>query len=122
MKKLNVLSSTFWGKLDKNSLDQSFSYLPLDYHCLDVASVFRKLADLTAFQSRLNSAAETVLLPAQLDRLAVFALLHDFGKANLGFQDKPFDAKAPRVGHFFESAPVFLDAGLSERFARVLNI
>ena len=118
----NILSTVFWGKLGRNLHDQPVTYLPLKYHCLDVAIVFRHLVELPAFQSRLNSAAETELLPAQLDRLAVFALLHDFGKANLGFQDKPFDLKALRAGHIFESAPLFFETGLSEQFARVLNI
>lgn len=96
----------FWGKLKADSVDQTPIYLPLTHHCLDVATVFRHLVDLPAFQRCLVTMAGTSLTPAQLDRLAVLALLHDFGKANLGFQDKAFDPKAPRAGHVYETAPL----------------
>ncbi|RME48885.1 MAG: CRISPR-associated helicase Cas3', partial [Chloroflexi bacterium] len=61
-----------------------------------------------------------------MDRLAVFALLHDVGKANLGFQykvftDSPFD---PRAGHVAELGVVFDKAypDLNEAFAEALGV
>lgn len=66
----------FWGKL---SSDLKFQ-LSLTDHCVDVACVFRALCDLPAIRRSLGIDATT------MDRLAVFALLHDLGKCNTGFQ------------------------------------
>ena len=112
----------FWGKLKSNPGSKTLFHLPLSHHCLDVAVVFRHLLNLPAFQRCLKVAAKTVLTPAQLDRLSVLALLHDFGKANLGFQNKPFDPKALRAGHIFETAPLFHETSLFEHFSRCLTI
>ncbi len=117
----NPLNS-FWGKLKPDPGGGTPTHLPLACHCLDVAMVLRHLLDLPATQRRLMAAANTRLTPAQLDRLAVLALLHDFGKANLGFQDKPFDEKAPRAGHVFETAPLFGEPALFERLSSSLGL
>ena len=111
----------FWGKLKSISGIETPIYLPLTHHCLDVAAVFRHLVDLPTFQRCLMAAANTTLTPAQLDRLAVLALLHDFGKANLGFQNKPFDPKAPRVGHVYEAAPLLNVEHLANQLAQSLD-
>lgn len=71
---------SFWGKLSEDRSQQ----LPLADHCIDVASVFRALCDLPAIRRSLGLGANVV----QLDRLAVFALLHDLGKCNTSFQAK----------------------------------
>ncbi len=81
------ISTTFWGKLKQGPAQIPDYFLPLSHHCLDVAVVFRQLVDLRAIQRCLRTAANTTLTSVHLDRLAVLALLHDFGKANLGFQD-----------------------------------
>jgi len=112
--------NTFWGKFKPNPGSETPNYLPLSHHCLDVAVVFRHLVDFPTFQRRLMVAANIMLTAAQLDRLAVLALLHDFGKANLGFQGKVFDPKAPRVGHVFETAPLFQETLLGERLSECL--
>jgi CRISPR-associated endonuclease/helicase Cas3 len=83
--------------------------------------VFRHLVDLPTFQRCLVTMADTLLSPAQLDRLAVLALLHDLGKANLGFQDKPFDPKAPRAGHVYETAPLLNEAQLASQLVQSLD-
>ena len=111
----------FWGKLRTRDDHAPIAFLPLVHHCLDVASVFRKLTALPLISQRLETAASVVLSPAQLDRLAVLALLHDFGKANLGFQKKPFDPKAPRAGHVYETAPLLNVEHLANQLAQSLD-
>lgn len=112
----------FWGKLRADPGGGIPLYLPLSCHCLDVAAVFRRLVDLPAFQRSLMAIANTTLTSAQLDRLAVLALLHDFGKANLGFQDKPFEPKAERIGHVYETAPLLIEAHLAEQLSQSLDL
>lgn len=109
----------FWGKFHSAS-----QYLPLAAHCLDVGLVLRSLCDLEGIRRTLIHAAGESLSSQQLDRLAVLAMLHDAGKANLGFQQKVFDARAPRAGHVRELAPLMdleaLDEELHARFLQCL--
>src|SRR5690554_292131 len=111
---------TFWGKF---VLDGP-RCLPLAAHCLDVGLVFRGLCDLKNIRRALVSACKAPLSDQQLDRLAVLAMLHDAGKANLGFQRKVLDPGAPRAGHVRELAPLLdfeaLDDRLHEAFMHVL--
>lgn len=100
----------FWGKFNHIGPNS----LPLAAHCLDVALVFRQLSDLQAIRRSLVAVANESLSKKQLDRLAVLAMLHDVGKANLGFQYRVFDAKAPRAGHIRELAPLFDFEALDE--------
>lgn len=94
----------FWGKFVVNGP----RWLPLAAHCLDVALVFRGLCDLTGIRRSLKCAAGgTPLSETQLDRLSVLAMLHDLGKANLGFQRKVFDCQAVQAGHIRELEPLF---------------
>src|SRR6058998_1808682 len=113
----------FWGKIriDPQTL-QCREWLPLNHHCLDVACVFEALSKLPNMRVRLDNSAGCKLLDAQIQRLAILALLHDAGKANLGFQEKVFDLKAPRAGHIRELAPLFEDASLNEALGRALEI
>ncbi|MCU7922336.1 MAG: CRISPR-associated helicase Cas3' [Candidatus Thiodiazotropha sp. (ex Dulcina madagascariensis)] len=111
-----------WGKFKSDPGGERPLYLPLTHHCLDVAVVFRRLANLPGFRRSLTAAAKVTLTPAQFERLAVLALLHDFGKANLGFQDKPFDPKAPRAGHVYETAPLFREPQLFNRLSECLAL
>ncbi len=117
----------FWGKADfDRETGKPLQLLPLTVHCVDVAWVFRKLAGISSIGKRLQSAcnpAKSVVLDdIQLDRLAILALLHDVGKANLGFQNKIFSAEAPRAGHIRELAPLFVDSGLQAKIADALQI
>ena len=119
------LQSVFWGKLKLNSSGEGqkrelVAYLPLSDHCLDVSVVFLKLAHLPAIRRSLNVAAGQTLCNIQLQRLAVFALLHDFGKANLGFQDKPFSGN--QVGHLYETAPLLLVEELVQKLIEVWDL
>ncbi|QXP88313.1 CRISPR-associated helicase Cas3' [Methylococcus capsulatus] len=112
----------FWGKIRLGQNGQTDQWLSLSQHSLDVASVFAALAELPAFHHKLKVSSGIELDGIQLQRLAVIALLHDVGKANLGFQDKVFDAKAPRAGHVRELAPLFDAPELCEAFATALDL
>lgn len=115
-----VASPLFWAKF----LPQGPTMLPLAAHCLDVGLVFRALCDLRGIQRSLARGAGASLSPPQSDRLAVLAMLHDIGKANLGFQDKVFSASAPPAGHVRELAPLLdsesPDQELASRFVACL--
>lgn len=110
----------FWGKLQIRADGSIEKWLSLTQHCMDVAAVFNALVQLPVIRRRLESAAERRLSETELARLTVIALLHDLGKANLGFQDKPFDTKI-RAGHIIELAPFFADDELSGRLIEVLD-
>ncbi|MFZ2106648.1 MAG: CRISPR-associated endonuclease Cas3'' [Roseiarcus sp.] len=90
-----------WAKLDGDC------QLPLAHHCADVACVFRRLVDRPVTRARLAHAAGQVLIEdVTLDRLAVLAFLHDFGKANHGFQAR-IGPKAPPIGHLRQTRWLF---------------
>lgn len=91
----------FWGKFIAPA-----TCLPLEAHCIDVGLVMRALCDIVGFRRSLERAGRAPLSAASADRLAVLAMLHDVGKANLGFQAKVFDPAAPRAGHIRELAPI----------------
>lgn len=84
--------------------------------------VFRVLTSLPLVRRRLDVAAGEGLEPRQLDRLAVIACLHDIGKANLGFQDKPFATKAPIAGHIKELSPLFFEPALRNSLTNALKV
>lgn len=115
--------SDCWGKirLDK-ATGALLAWLPLVDHCLDVAVTFRALATLPVMRRRLEAAAGRALHEVDLDRFAVFALLHDVGKPNRGFQEKILSADAPRAGHIRELAPLFFDDTLCGRLATALDV
>ncbi|MBE2294870.1 MAG: CRISPR-associated helicase Cas3' [Phycisphaerales bacterium] len=114
--------STFWGKARLDPAQHIVAWHPLTDHCLDVALTFRALLALPIIRRRLEAAAGRPLSEVELDRLAVFALLHDLGKSNLGFQNKIFRSSAPRAGHVRELAPLFFEEDLSECLASVLDV
>lgn len=107
---------SFWGKFSS----EGSKYLPLAAHCLDVGLVFQGLYEIEGIKRSLQSSSSSSLTDSQRDRLAVLAMFHDLGKANIGFQRKIFDPKAPRAGHIKELAPLLdqdvLDEELHERF------
>lgn len=110
----------FWGKFSS----ESRQCLPLTLHSLDVALIFRKLCNLNAIRRSLDLASGSNLTPQQLDRLAVLAMLHDAGKANLGFQLKVFRKQTVPAGHVRELAPLLdpeaLDPDLHQAFLQAL--
>jgi CRISPR-associated endonuclease/helicase Cas3 len=111
----------FWGKFS----EEGPRCLPLAAHCLDVAIVFRALCDVDGIRRALSYTSGETLTDQQLDRLAVLGMNHDVGKANLAFQYKVFDPKAPRAGHIRELAPLLdleaLDESLHMAFVEALS-
>ncbi|MDD5387950.1 MAG: CRISPR-associated helicase Cas3' [Gallionellaceae bacterium] len=112
-----------WGKLllERESgavLDR----LSLADHCIDVASVFRALCNLSAIRRNLNREAGQPLSEIHLDRLAVFALLHDLGKCNWGFQAKANPKARRTASHIREVSPLLFVDDLRERAVRALGL
>jgi len=110
----------FWGKIQVDDAGAIRQWLPLVQHSLDVAAVFSALVELPTIHRRLEVSAGTKLDNVQKQRLAVLALLHDVGKANLGFQKKAFD-KTLRAGHIRELAVFFSDENLQARLVQALE-
>src|SRR4051794_4001349 len=57
-------------------------------HSLDVAHAVRAMLTHGVARERLSAAAGLSLTAVHVDRLAVLAGLHDFGKASNGFQER----------------------------------
>ena len=104
----------FWGKLSDDREQQ----LSLTDHSIDVASVFRALWDLPTIQRNLGIEAGAVIL----DRLAVFALLHDLGKCNTGFQAKRDPNARNIAGHVRETAALLYDSELCVKVNLALGL
>lgn len=104
----------FWGKLSEDRSQQ----LPLADHCVDVASVFRALCDLPAIRRSLGLGENAV----RMDRLTVFALLHDLGKCNAGFQAKRDLNARDIAGHVKETAALLYDTELGPRASEALGL
>lgn len=97
----------WWGKARLDPLTGRVSaWHPLADHCLDVATVFRRLSTLPHFKRVLDRAAGAELTSLQLERISVFALLHDIGKFNRGFQAKLIPG-VRFAGHVREAAGFF---------------
>lgn len=106
----------FWGKYSS----ATGKFLSLLAHGLDVAVMFRTLCNVRGIRRSLDRTATVTLTNGQLDRLAVLAMLHDVGKANLGFQDKIRPGYPKYVGHIKELIPLFADETLCDKFLAAL--
>jgi len=98
-------TTTFWAKLEHHE-GQLVGWHSVVDHCADVAACGEALLSHTllgARLARLGGAAE--LLPQQIARLGVLLALHDFGKFNLGFQNKelPEGQRPFSAGHLAEA-------------------
>lgn len=99
-----------WGKLDLDrDTGEVRGCLSLVDHCTDVASVFRQLCELPAIRRTLSLLLSRSPTEIDLDRLAVVALLHDFGKCNWGFQAKADPRARETAGHVFEAVALLQD-------------
>jgi len=112
----------FWGKLRRGErTGEVLGRLALADHCLDVAMVFRQLCELPAIRRTLNNAARIDLTSRQLDRMGVFAFVHDLGKCNWGFQGKQDPLQATTAGHVRETLPLFFNGVLAQEFCRIFE-
>lgn len=112
-----------WGKLQREPESNAVAdRLSLSDHCVDVGSVFRELCDLPAIHRNLEREAGCSLTGTHLDRLAVFALLHDLGKCNWGFQAKADPLAKPVASHIREVAPLLFVEDLSVRACEILGL
>jgi CRISPR-associated endonuclease/helicase Cas3 len=75
-------------------------------HCRHVAVMARQLMASSVLRCRLAAAFETDLTERHLDRLAILAGLHDFGKALKGFQNKLEGATLTSRKHVSEALAV----------------
>jgi CRISPR-associated endonuclease/helicase Cas3 len=97
----------FWGKYDDLA---SPCVHPLADHCLDVATVFRRLAVTPRIHQALQYTARSSLTSErQLTRLAAIAYLHDIGKCNWGFQAKRKAGARETAGHVLEAVALLRD-------------
>ena len=99
----DVPPGAFWAKRKPRA--QPTDWHPLAEHCIDVAACCEALLGLPAVRVKLGRLAGTVDWPeAWTARLTVLAMLHDFGKANAGFQEQ-----TPHAGHIKQAAAILRD-------------
>ena len=91
------MPDNYWAKFKQT--DQGPSWLPLIYHMVDVAVMFRKLLDTGHDAALAAWAGVPVLSEIQKQRLCVLAFLHDVGKAVTDFQGQVFPDFGPRRHH-----------------------
>ena len=104
----------FWGKYNEQATPCAH---PLTDHCLDVATVFRRLVGLPRIREALQRTTRSSLLTdRQLNRLTAIAYLHDLGKCNWGFQAKRDAAARETAGHVLEAVTLLRDDALFERW------
>jgi len=119
-----------WAKLsrDQVSSDQPgiasrgaiTGWLSLVDHSADVAAVFEAILAVPLVARRLASLARYGRLDEQTQmRLCVFAALHDFGKANNGFQAR-WDSSAAWIGHVHEGLIALKDEDARDEIVNVL--
>jgi CRISPR-associated endonuclease/helicase Cas3 len=112
----NRLRSDAFGKLRWADDGEIADWHPLVDHLIDVAASFERLCRCRCIRRSLERAAGRSLSPQDIGRLRVLAFLHDFGKANSGFQAKRFasglgpPAGWPRpAGHGIEATRIFAE-------------
>jgi CRISPR-associated endonuclease/helicase Cas3 len=111
-----------WGKLLLDEDGVVVDRLSLTDHCIDVASVFRELCDLPAIRRNLDHEAGRPLTGIDLERLTVFALLHDIGKCNHGFQAKENPRARNVAGHVREVAALLANEDLRAQAVVALGL
>jgi CRISPR-associated endonuclease/helicase Cas3 len=102
-----------WGKIGQDA--EGTTFLPLECHLADVATVFEALCRSHSVRSRLSKALGRELTEADIARLSILALLHDLGKITPGFQNKAAVAK-PQHGHVCPIPGLFCESNLAHLF------
>lgn len=127
----SVPSHVAWAKRDRDAGPDG-AWLSLLGHSVDVAAVAEALLRLPTWRARLSALAGRDLTDGDTARLACFALWHDVGKAQVGFQSRKFqDAEAARirkaaglgqydVGHTRIVASLFSREDLRSEFGKAL--
>jgi CRISPR-associated endonuclease/helicase Cas3 len=91
-------------------------------HSADVAAMFRALLVTPGTRARLEQLSSlSALSDATISRLTVLAALHDFGKANRGFQAR-WHPRAPSIGHVKEAMVALCDPHISCRLVNSLPL
>lgn len=110
-----------WGKLDKDEMGNVIDWLSLQDHCTDVAFVFHALCQQGAIVKTLEKVVDRHLTVVDIERLCVFAFLHDFGKCNHGFQAKALVDPSRKAGHVREIGVFLYDEELQPRFLDAID-
>jgi CRISPR-associated endonuclease/helicase Cas3 len=120
---MTVRPASLWAKkIERDAAGRVQHWHSLVDHSADVAACFEAALACPVPAARLAALAGQRDLPAVwVARLCVIAALHDFGKANRGFQAR-WDAEAPFVGHCREALAALLDERIRGRLAAVLPI
>ncbi|MDH4981172.1 CRISPR-associated helicase Cas3' [Hyphomicrobium sp. D-2] len=113
-----------WAKLERAETDfPGRKWLSLVDHSADVAAVFEAVLQIPLVTRRLAALADRGNFPPiWRSRLCAHVALHDFGKANHGFQARR-DPKAPAVGHVLPGLGLLYSAyqpDLASRLAATL--
>ncbi|MEY6432160.1 CRISPR-associated endonuclease Cas3'' [Thioalkalicoccus limnaeus] len=117
-----------FGKLDRDEYGIVVAWHPLVDHLIDVAACFCRLAGCRSIRRAMERAAGRELSPKDLARLAVLVFLHDFGKANCGFQAKRWlQGSIPpgwpsHAGHGVEATKLFADDGFLQPLVALLPV
>ena len=122
VRRSSPVAPVVWAKLRRDASGAVVAWLSLRDHCADVAACFEATLSCARPRAALAQLTERAALPTiWVSRLCVLAALHDFGKANAGFQRRWSD-KAPFVGHCAEALAALLDETLSARLSEVLPL
>lgn len=114
--------SIAWAKLVRAQTGGVLTWHSLVDHSADVAACFEAALGCPVVAARLASlAGRSVMPPLWIARLCVLASLHDFGKANRGFQAR-WNEKAPFVGHCREALAAVSEGGIRRELERVLPL
>ncbi|WP_018988391.1 CRISPR-associated helicase/endonuclease Cas3 [Aromatoleum toluclasticum] len=106
-----------FGKLDRHP--DGVTWHPLVDHLADVAAVFEALCTCRGIRRSLETGAGRSLDEQDIARLSTLVFLHDFGKANAGFQAKRWlNDERPRgrlsAGHGAEAVALLEASDYSE--------
>lgn len=104
----------FWAKA--RWTEQGMRFHPLVDHAADVAACLEALLGRPVIRQRLEHAAGGVVLDtATIARLCALAVLHDFGKANTGFQRLALHRDRRSPGHIRPAMALLMERSAEAR-------